>query len=83
MGIVFIIGAGASNEIGMPIGIELRKCIIDILSAVKDCLDVSSANMSHYFDNKTLPCPVGLARFLLAYGSHSSKQKSCQKGLYN
>ena len=50
MGIVFIIGAGASNEIGMPIGIELRKCIIDILSAVKDCLDVSSANMSHYFD---------------------------------
>ena len=33
---VFIIGAGASNEIGMPIGIDLRNQIIDILTHVKN-----------------------------------------------
>jgi len=33
------------------------------------------------YDNEPMPCPEGLARFLLAYGSLSSKQKSCQKGL--
>jgi len=39
-----------------------------------------------YNDNEPLPWPIkpkvcGLARFLPAHGSHSSKQKSCQKGL--
>jgi hypothetical protein len=32
---VFIIGAGASNEIGMPTGSDLRKNIIDILIGIK------------------------------------------------
>jgi len=34
------------------------------------------------YDNELLPCPVGLARFLPAHGSLSSKQKSCQKGFW-
>jgi hypothetical protein len=50
MGTVFIIGAGASNEIGMPIGIDLRNSIIDILTGVKECLDISNANLSCYMN---------------------------------
>jgi hypothetical protein len=42
---VFIIGAGASNEIGMPIGIGLKDNIIDILSGVMDIINISNPDL--------------------------------------
>jgi hypothetical protein len=72
MGTVFIIGAGASNEIGMPIGTDLRNSIIDILTGVKDCLNISSANISCYINK---PEHIQKARdAIIEYYKHELKE---------
>jgi len=69
MGTVFIIGAGASNEIGMPIGIDLRNSIVDILTAVKGSFsETDNASYLNY------PDYIVLAREgILEYYKYESK----------
>ena len=79
---VFIIGAGASNEIGMPIGTDLRNNIIDILTKVKNhrTSRVLGGNKSSL--DMELPDHIKAARdAILEYKRYSIKE--VDKSIFN